>query len=283
MDNLLNKMDPNAVELLEVSEDSFNDCYVILIESQPKFFLKKTTNAAKERLVYDVMKQFSLGNTLSLVYSNQTCLVTEYEPSLVSYNSPYETIKEIARFHFNGLNYNADLEFLLNNSNFYNLDREKAVNRIQRHPELTRNFCSNPDFLIRWIIEKQNLPKDQQKTLIHGDLNLHNLVKSKNLDFIYLDFETALWDYPSWELCRVALDLDNADELNCLAKTYLKHRNIPNSQFKDELAKIKVDCVLRYVSLGLTVQLRDTPHIRQRRPVYLSKIRMLMESITNEI
>ncbi|MFH0752032.1 MAG: phosphotransferase [archaeon] len=275
-------IDRESLEFVAASKISYNDCYVLMQSGEPRYFLKKTGEAEKEATVYEVFKKAKLGETLKLVDHGTDFILTEYYPNLTEYSTVFGTIYEIARFHNAGIENANYIKAKLKDSKFLNLDRTRAIARINKHPELVRKFYSNSESLIKWIEKNQDLPKNQTKILVHGDFNEHNLVRSSDKDFIFLDFESAMYDYPSWDICRPMLNTDSFETAEDLAKEYLKGRGI-KSNLTEDLVKIKVDCVLKYVSLGLTVLLRDTPQIRARRDWYLSKTSNFIGRIIDEI
>ena len=157
---------------------------------------------------------------------------------------------------------------------FRNNNREKAISRVQRHPELVAHYYADVDDLLRFMQERKEELDSQPRVFNHGDFHEHNIFYREGRGTIYVDLETAVVDYPSWELARIIDGLDHHSM--SLIKVYVKtlDRLVDLSTFgfspRDFTRKIFFDYVFKFTGVGIGIQ--QHPSFIWKTEKYLHRI-----------
>jgi len=267
-----------------ISESSKNDCYLLQGPSSA-FVLKRSPKyALKESKVYQLMKKYSLGNTLNLVFSGDDFFVTEYNPDLEPCKDFSSLIRELSRLHVRGLEVSLESSQESLDPDLKNNNRRKAISRVRRHPDLVSKYYRGVDGLVDYMLSVETLISNQRRVFVHGDVRPSNLCKDSNGGFVYMDFELGVIDFPSWDLARAIFGVD-LDVTKQMIEKYIssfgemvKEREIGIVVDEDLLRnQICADFVFKFTGVGIGVQ--QHPYFKDHVPRYLSGINVILKDI----
>ena len=254
----------------EISPSSKNKVNLFMFEKNKGFVVKHAPKyCTKELEVFNIMNKYNLGGTLDLLFAGDDFYITKYESTLRSYESFEKFISDIARMHLQGMSIPA-----MDSESFKNKNRDKSIDRVIRHPDLVKNFYTNIDKLVSYMDSNKNALDEQPKVFVHGDIHKNNVCSTQTKEFVYLDFELAVYDYPSWDLSRILFGLDINDD-----KPIYSYLNILNGAIDKEAQRkrIDIDFIFKYCGVGIGVQQHE--YFREYVPRYMKTINQRFEKI----
>jgi len=202
----------NDVEVMPLATVSKNINGVVYVGGVPVYFIKKYNPNEKNRqkamqrevAAIPFFNESKALNTPSLHHVGDGYIVTDYAGKLTDVPIK-DAIGAIADFHSKSLaleSFPSPFESEL----FQNQCRLRGKIRLQKHHEIIRTLWDSSE-----LEEKLDLvpPSDYEpikKILTHGDLHKGNIQRTESGAIIFIDFERAQYDSPTWDFSRALLD-----------------------------------------------------------------------------
>ncbi len=274
---------PRDFEIERLGKESKHTSYLVLIDGQPKFVIKRTPYARKEEKFIQFSRLNEIYPSVETVWFSDYFFITAYKDNLTVCPSPFEYIADLAKQHAKQLIAGIDYTSL-ETDDFINVSARKTIERINKHTSLVRNFCPDLEKLVSFLERNNYDAISELKILAHGDAHNKNVLCSKN-EFIYLDFELAVLDKSTWDLTRIFLDL-TSDGIHELVDQYVKficghignHLKLNAEDFK----KIALsDFVKKYSNVGIGVQQHE--YFRDKAQKYIIPIKRHFEWILSSV
>jgi len=281
---LQEKLGLREYQLKKLKVTSKNENYLILIQGEPCFVLKiHPKHLAREKKVLEFFRENKLLTTLKPAYFGEDFMITQYESELKDIPA-FEAIDEIVEFHTRSLHH-GDFTQFATDKEFFNEKRNCCASRILRHPDLVENLWKDKDTLLT-LIDKTP-PESYQKMpkiIVHGDLFRKNILKRKDREVIFIDYEIAFYDVPTWDLARAILDtpLENTDYFVAEYVTRMKDSPLLENHTSSEIIRaVWMDCFYRIINDSIGMQQHES--FRGRAGKYLEVFRSYLGKIIKNL
>ncbi|VVB81649.1 Phosphotransferase enzyme family protein [uncultured archaeon] len=215
------------IEVKPLDKPSKNTTGIVYVEGSPVYFIKKyninekNRQKSKEREIRAVsfFNECQLLATPHLRYFGEDHIVTDYAGKLTDVPVK-DAVEAVADFHSKSLareSFPKDFEGEL----FQNQCRLRGKIRFKKNPEIVRQLWSASELEEKLDLVPPSEYGPIRKILTHGDIHKGNVQRTESGAIIFIDFERAYFDSPTWDFSRALLDL-NPNEVEGVIEKYTR-------------------------------------------------------------
>jgi len=212
------------IDIRPVGKASKNATFIIYQNDLPAYFIKKYNPSEPnlKRMVdreVRALKYFNASGFLRtpvLRKYGSDYIITDYAGTL-SNVSFKDALDSIAEFHAKSANsFPTSPEF--DDSTFQNDRRIRGKIRLRKHSEIVKLLWPANELERAIDSVPPSAYEQMPKILTHGDLHPGNIQRTESGGIIFVDFERAYFDSPTWDFSRALLDMNSDEVEDCIER-----------------------------------------------------------------
>ncbi len=214
------------IKVRPLDKPSKNTNAIVYVDGVSVHFVKKYNINDKvrqkamdrETAAIPFLNESKVLTTPALQYIGDGYIITEYAGKLTDVPVK-DAIDAIADFHSKSLALKSfPIEF--ESELFQNQCRLRGKRRLQKNPEIVCQLwpVSELEQKLDFVPPAEYEPI--KKILTHGDLHKGNIQRTESGEIIFIDFERACYDSPTWDFSRALLDY-GPDEVEQIINKYI--------------------------------------------------------------